>query len=53
MWNLNEIELPGPIDHYQSELITGEERRGASNPFLFTIAFIRGYLYLMGALIHS
>lgn len=25
-WNLNEAELPWSLDHYQSELITGEER---------------------------
>lgn len=26
VWNLNEAELPRSLDHYQSELITGEER---------------------------
>lgn len=25
-WNLNEAELPRSLDHYQSELITAEER---------------------------
>lgn len=29
VWNPNEAELPQSLDHYQSGLITGEERRGA------------------------